>query len=277
MASPTEITASVRSIAVLLTCFNRREKTLNCLRRLEAQDLPAGHRLAIFLVDDGCTDGTGAAVRAEFPHVRVIQGSGSLYWAGGMRLAWAEAAKTQPDYFLLLNDDTEIVPEAVATLLSITGAPGARVIAVAAIADSDSGDINYGAYRDFKSVQKSVSGKENCDAFNANCALVTQRVFDSIGNLDPAFTHGLADFDYGLRAKKSGINVIQSELPLGSCQRNSKKGTWQDVSLSFTSRWKLIHRPTGLPPREWLKYCIRHTEWKWPIYFISPYLRMLIK
>jgi GT2 family glycosyltransferase len=277
MASPTEITATGLSIAVLLTCFNRREKTLSCLRRLAAQDLPAGHRLEIFLVDDGCTDGTGEAVRAEFPHVRVIQGTGSLYWAGGMRLAWAEAAKTQPDYFLLLNDDTEIVPEAIATLLAITGPPEARVIAVAPIADPASGKIIYGAYRHGSpDNQFSADPITQCGTFNANCTLIPKAVFEEIGALDKIFTHGLADLDYGLRAFERGIQITQAGGTLGFCSPNNPSNTWRDSSLPRMKRLRMSQSPLGSPVNEWFVYCRRHLGNKWLICFISPYIKIIL-
>ncbi len=49
-------------LAVVMTCHNRRETTLRCLRELEAQTLPAGWNMRTYLVDDGSTDGTSAAV-----------------------------------------------------------------------------------------------------------------------------------------------------------------------------------------------------------------------
>ena len=70
-------------IAVLITCFNRRETTLRCLRALYEQELPAGAMLRVVLTDDGSSDGTGDAVRTEFPGVVVLQGDGNQYWVGG--------------------------------------------------------------------------------------------------------------------------------------------------------------------------------------------------
>jgi GT2 family glycosyltransferase len=266
------------NIAVLLTCFNRREKTLACLNHLAGQQLPKDHQLQVYLVDDGCTDGTGDAVKREFPDTIVIQGTGSLYWAGGMRFAWAAAAKDQPDYFLLLNDDTEILPHAVATLLEITGPPEARVIAVAAIADPASGKVIYGAYRNgITGTLPDDDPKDHCHTFNANCTLVTSAVYREIGMLDAAYTHGMADHDYGYTASRAQINIVQSAQTLGTCSPNSKEGTWQDASLPRRRRWKLVCRPTGLLWRDWLTYCRRHLGWKWPIYFAGPYLKILLK
>ncbi|WP_333410708.1 hypothetical protein [Microcoleus sp. LAD1_D5] len=47
-------------IAVLLTCFNRKQKTLACLEALFNQTLPADTSLTTYLVDDASTDGIGS-------------------------------------------------------------------------------------------------------------------------------------------------------------------------------------------------------------------------
>ena len=59
-------------IAVLLTCFNRKDKTLSCLTSLYQALCIYNNKvedkveLSIYLTDDGCTDGTGDAVRDNF-------------------------------------------------------------------------------------------------------------------------------------------------------------------------------------------------------------------
>ena len=53
-------------IAVLMTCYNRREKTLACLDALQKTSVSSGDiQLSIYLTDDGCSDGTAEAVRAS--------------------------------------------------------------------------------------------------------------------------------------------------------------------------------------------------------------------
>ena len=73
-------------VAVLLTCFNRKELTLNCIEMLHKQQSD-DYRLDYYLVNDGCTDGTEKAVAINFSEVNIIKGDGSLLWSGGMRLA----------------------------------------------------------------------------------------------------------------------------------------------------------------------------------------------
>jgi GT2 family glycosyltransferase len=88
--------APLKKIAVIITVYNRREKTLECLRHLFAQD-NCGLQITVYLTDDGSTDGTGDEVRRLFPQVVVSRGNGSLFWTGGMNLSWELAMKSD-DY-----------------------------------------------------------------------------------------------------------------------------------------------------------------------------------
>lgn len=44
-------------LAVLMTCHNRRETTLKCLNTLYNQEGATNIDMAVYLVDDGSTDG----------------------------------------------------------------------------------------------------------------------------------------------------------------------------------------------------------------------------
>ena len=104
-------------VAVLLTCHNRKFQTLQCLESLFLQQrLNVDFRIEVFLVDDASTDGTAYETRIQYPEVNIIQGNGNLYWNRGMRLAWETAAsKNKYDYYLWLNDDTFLKPNAINT------------------------------------------------------------------------------------------------------------------------------------------------------------------
>lgn len=107
----------MKSIAVLLTVFNRKEKTLQCLGNLYKQLPIQGYSVDIYLTNDGCTDGTPEAIAQKFPEVEIIHSKGNLFWNRGMYTAWKEATKRKEyDYYLWLNDDTFIYPDSISRL-----------------------------------------------------------------------------------------------------------------------------------------------------------------
>ena len=107
------------NIAVLITCHNRKHKTVKCLQKLYSQNNIENIKLKVFLVDDGSSDGTGQTVKKLFPDITIIKGSGNLFWGGGMFLAWETALKDniEYNYFLWINDDTFLFEDAISTLL----------------------------------------------------------------------------------------------------------------------------------------------------------------
>lgn len=263
-------------IAALLTCFNRREKTLACLRRLHAQTLSDGVVIETVLVDDGSKDGTKEAVLKEFPSTTVLTGDGSLYWCGGMRVAWHQASQSDPDFYLLANDDTMLDPDAVASLLSIAPAPDRRIIAVASIRDPENGAPTYGGIRNPSGLVHPSGTPAACDTFNGNAVLIPRQVFREMGMLHHTYTHGMGDYDYGLNASRCGIAVIQTSGSIGTCPRNSDQDTWRDLTLPRAKRLALLLSPKGLPFKEWMTYNRRNSGWLWPMRTISPYVRVLL-
>jgi GT2 family glycosyltransferase len=271
------------SIAVLMACFNRRDTTLSCLGSLFRQELPGDILLEVFLVDDASTDGTSMSVKQNFPSVNVIESSGNLYWCGGMRLAWNAAMNKDFDYYLWLNDDTLLLPDALTTLLgSINAEMGKNNncgIIVGSTFNPATGALTYGGC--IQSKEKSFdftpvvpSGSiEPCDTFNGNCVLISSGAFRELGNLSPEFTHAMGDTDYGLRAKGKNIPMWVAPEYIGTCSNNPKE-PWMDNDLSLRKRIRNLNNPKGLPPKEWAILCKRHTGWRWPCNVMKVYLRV---
>jgi GT2 family glycosyltransferase len=274
-------------VAALLTCFNRRETTLAALRRLFQQRLPEQVELAVLLVDDGSTDGTGAAVRSEFPQVRLIEGNGSLYWNGGMRVAFGEALKEGFDYYFWLNDDALLEPDAIAQLIGThrrrAGDGHERSLIVGAFTDPDTGDLTYGGVvrcsqvhpLKFRLVPLSDE-PQLCDAANGNAVLIPASVARAAGNLEPGFRHAMGDFDYCLRAQKLGCAAWVAPGTAGTCRKNGVRNSWKDPQLSFGKRVRLIFNVKGLPFREYSLFARLHGGALWPVFCVLPYMRMFM-
>jgi GT2 family glycosyltransferase len=262
-------------IAVLMTCFNRRETTLAGLRSLVAQELPAGQRLQIILVDDGSIDGTSDAVRREFPQVEIIAGDGNLYWVGGMLVAWRAARPA--DFYFWLNDDVVLRPGAVRELFRIyVESADPRSIVVGATCDPDTKKTGTGGIRRRSWYNAHVMDPDGsiqmCDAINGNIVLVPRAAEEAIGSMDERYTHIFADADYGLRARQAGIPVLLAPQHLGECRLNSLKGTTFDTSLPLSVRWKKFFGPKGhRPPGEWWVFVRTHAPRPKVVYWLAPY------
>ena len=243
--------------AVLMTCHNRVETTLECLAHLSAA--AKGHDYDVYLNDDGSTDGTGARVAAAYPEVKIIQGSGSDYWCGGMRRAWSVAASSGVDCdgYLWLNDDTFLNAEAIKTLFSNPQLTGC--ILAGATSSPDGCRTTYaGRKRNGKLIEP--SGKfEEVYIFNGNFVWVPREVFSIVGNFPDYFTHALGDFDYGYRAQEKGVHVYQLPKYIGTCNDFKKPLPWTDPTVGFFTRVKNLYSPKGGPePSVFFRYNVEH-------------------
>lgn len=275
------------SVCILLTCFNRKEKTLACFAAVQANVLRANIELAAVVVDDGSTDGTAGALAEKYPWVRVERSTDNLYWCRGMHQAFEIAQKSSPDFYVWLNDDTMLQTDALARLIAteqelrLTG--GKPVVVVGSTIDENTGALTYGGSTRLSGIKRMRFARiqptevaQRCDAMNGNLVLVSKEASAVVGNLDPVFEHAMGDTDYALRANKLGVAVWAAPGIYGTCSNNAIVGTYMDSSLSFRRRWKLMMHRKGLPWRSWLVLTRRHAGPVWPLYFVWPYLSLIL-
>lgn len=266
-----------KKIAVLLTVFNRKQQTLSCLDKLFQQKIPNGYILKVFLTDDGSTDGTTDAIIKQFPEkVNIIQGNGNLYWNRGMWTAWNHAAKDGHfDYYLWLNDDTDLHNGAITTLLKTSDANNNKAIIIGATVDTITHKhLTYGGRTRTGSVAPCDGRNVEVDYFNGNIVLIPNAVYQVLGNLDYYFTHSKGDFDYGMRAKKYGIRMVQCGMVLGECNTHQTLDNWCNPNVPFLRRWQMLKRPNGMPPNETFHLNRKHKGLRSAIQaYITIYLR----
>lgn len=249
----------MKSIAVLLTVFNRKEKTLECLERLYRLLPMDGYQVEVYLTDDGCTDGTPEAVAEKFPQVNVIHGEGDLFWNRGMWTAWDTAAKAKDyDFYLWLNDDTFVYDNMLKVLTEAAKGTNEEAIIVGATESSDHSVITYGGRLKNGSIPNPDGNLVKVDYFNGNIVLIPRAAYKVLGNLDHYFTHSKGDFDYGMRAKKAGFAMYQCGMVLGECDEHPTLDKWCNPEVPLAQRWEMLNRPNGMPPKETFHLEKRH-------------------
>jgi GT2 family glycosyltransferase len=190
-----------------------------------------------------------------------------------------------PDFLLWLNDDVELDPSALRELLmthELLAEEKGSGIVVGALRDPVTKAITYSGVRRmdrhplrYRVVQP--NGRLNdADTFHGNVVLVPRAVFEVVGGIDGGFAHAAADFDYGLRARKSGFPIVVAPAVVGTCRRGGPEDTYSDVALSALRRWRLIFTRKGLPPRSHARYLRRHGGRAWALWWVRPYLKLAL-
>ncbi|MFT3752805.1 MAG: glycosyltransferase family 2 protein [Paludibacter sp.] len=279
----------MEKIAILLTCYNRKDKTINCLRSLYKALEPHHGEMEfdVFLVDDGCTDGTSEAVAKDFPQVNIIQGSGELFWSGGMRLAWQTAINSGVgfDFYLLLNDDVILAYNFLKGILDTHkyclehyNQSGIYVSSTSDLVDTK---LSYGGtlithkgikIKSVKIVPGSVPAP--CSMANANILMVSSNVVKTIGILDEKYTHQFGDYDYTLAASTRNIPVLVCPGIGGICG-NDHGNSWLPGNSALKDRIKYLYSPLGLAYKEQTYYLKKNFKFQFPYYFSMLWLKTL--
>ncbi len=273
--------AAPRRVAAIVACHNRKPLTLRLLRALQAQH--GVFDLSVVLFDDGSTDGTGDAVRAQFPEVEILRGTGDAFWNGGMYRAWQQALALKPEAYLWLNDDVALDGDALVRLrdawaaAEAAGPDGALVLAGAT--RSAAGEVTYGGLRRERSPLAlrfvrvpPAAAPVRVDTLNGNIVLVSAGAAARVGILDPGFFHMDGDVDYGLRATRAGVPVLLLPGTLGICEANPPADL---ARMPLAARWRHIFRsPRGIHPASWWRLTRRHSGIWLPLHFLLPYRKL---
>ena len=278
-------------IVTLATCHNRREKTLSALNDLYAQELPEWVNVEHVLVEDGSTDGTAAAVAERFPDVEIVPGAGKLFWAGGMRYGWEQAVRGKMfDYLLVYNDDVRLETSALQRLLKtseeyVADGGVAEHVVVGAFRSSTCEETTYsGVVRSsrwhplrFRKVDPLEKNYQIVDTVNMNSCLITKKALALVGFLSSFYNHGGADYEYGLKLRKSGGSIILAPGYSGICDRNYEQDNFISNSSSLKEAYYKLLSTKNQPFKQRLSYFKRHGGRMWVIYFWAPYLTMPVK
>lgn len=276
----------MKKITVIFTCFNRKEKTIACIKSLVEQNAVLDFDFVV--VDDNSSDGTAEQLedmQKEGIKITILHGDGNLYWAGGMRKGIAYAKEhTDAEYVLLVNDDVEFFPGAIEKMLedmaSIKAQSGKTVALVGPMCD-EAGNFSYGGIRYRKGIHyeevRPEDEERSCDSFNMNCLLLERGTFLEVPNFDTHYVHSLADFDYGLEMKRRGIPMAVTDYYVGKCPDNDPKGGWTDCSLSRRERFRKKESVKGAPFAPWFYFLKKNFGvGQALLHGFTPYIRILL-
>lgn len=266
-------------VAILMTVFNRILITDLSLRNLYKQiRIIDSIDFQVFITDGGSNDGTFELISQKYPQAHLYKMQGA-YWNTGMWNSWTKALESNFDFYLWLNDDVELFER---TMFQISTMLNEKIvfenqILVGSTREPNTNFHSYGPLRikhGYSPLNFEINNSNDADSvtFNGNFVLVPHSVVKLIGILDVRFSHSFGDIDYGLRASKCGIQIVNLPFSVGSCSKNLVWANLQNGSSPRLSLSYILQHPKGIPYKEWFLFTKTHGGKVWYLRFFWRYI-----
>lgn len=228
-------------VEIVTPVHNRKQITLRCLRslaKLNTKDLD----VHVVIVDDGSTDGTGDAIRNEFPEVEIVQGSGDLWFTEGTNVGVRAALRHHPDHVLMINDDAVFDADflkfmvetaqqnsraIVGSLLLLWDEPH-KLFQVAPVWETLSGGWRHWYSQ---TVWTIPDRPWEVDLIVGNCVLVPAEAFLETGLMDSKRYPNFGDAEFTPRLKRLGWQLLIDPRARVFCQPNTPPPRIRNMSL----------------------------------------------
>ncbi|HBY93544.1 MAG TPA: glycosyltransferase family 2 protein [Chloroflexi bacterium] len=281
------VMANPVDLAIIIVNYRTRELLRDCLRSIDASE--GNFTVRVCVVDNASGDGSVAMVRAEFPHVRVIEQAHNPGYAAannrGLRhfgFGDGQAAPDAPRFVLLLNPDTLLPPEALARMLAFmeahlqAGAAGCKLV-------REDGSLDRACRRSFPSPEVSFYrltglsslfprsprfGRYNLSYLDENVTtpvdavvgafmLVRREAAVAAGLLDETFFMYGEDLDWAFRIKQAGWQIwYYPEVVVLHYKGQSSRQRSTSSILAFYDAMRRFHtkhyKQQTAPPINWL-------------------------
>ena len=199
-------------VAIVTSTYNQAELLKICLLTLKKNTDYKNYR--VYIVDDSGKGTVGKEIRGVFPWVDVTINNKNLGFSKTNNIGIKRALKEyNPDYVLLLNDDTEIIQGNWLKKIVEVGEEDKKIgILGCKIIYPDGTLQNIGGYIRKWEIVKELKDKKDIfevDHVMGAFLMIKKEVIKKIGILDEIYSpYLLEDTDYCLRTKKNGFKVV---------------------------------------------------------------------
>lgn len=208
--------------SIIIVSYGQRELTEQCLRSLQRC---LGDRLGVdwelVLVDNGSPDDSAELLRSWSDRATVLLLEENRNFAGGCN---AGAAAARGQVLVFLNNDTEVTPGALETIVEQTLEPGVAIAGcrllfprgtiqhagVAFLRGTALGGAAMGQhiFHDQDQDLAMARGVYELDCVTAACMAVRATTFREVEGFDEGFKNGIEDVDLCLRVRLTGERIV---------------------------------------------------------------------
>lgn len=254
------------SVTVIILNWNGWEDTIECLQSVLKIDYSNFH---VLVVDNGSSDESVQQIRQAFPDVELLETRKNLGYAGGNNAGIIHALKHNPEFILLLNNDTVIDPNILTAFTSAAalcpqgGMFGAKsyyyskptlIWSLGGKWDTSISEL-VSLHQGLEDSETSFDRPFEVD-YVLGCALLCRvEMIKKIGVMEEAFFLNFEEMDWCYRARKAGY--LSYSVP--------DARLWHKVGVSFG----------GAESPLW-KYFMTRNELLWASRHLSPRARLRV-
>jgi len=225
-------------LTIIIVSWNVRDLLRRCLQSIASRAQPRPHEGAweleqrsveVIVVDNASTDGSSEMVRAEFPGVRLVANDTNRGFTAANNQG---LGRSQGQYLLLLNPDTEIQADALEVMLDTMDAhpevgglgprilypdgspqPSRRRFPTLATALVESTVVqewwtDNRILRHYYMADSPEEGLQPADWVIGACLLVRREAYQQVGGLDEGFFMYSEELDWCRRLKNAGWEIL---------------------------------------------------------------------
>lgn len=278
-------------ISILIVNFNARELVLACLKSV--YETTRRHSFEIIVIDNHSTDGSAVEIRARFPQAILIENTENVGFA---RANNQGIAQSRGRYFLLLNPDSVVLPDAIDVLVDFMDREPEVGIAGPTLLDAQG--TTRRSFRAFPSPRdeflqsvfldrlasffvwdiallhaKKQRIGHSVDWITGACLIIRRQMTDRVGVFDPNYFLYYEEVDLCLRAKKDGwrVQLVPEALVVHYGGRSTSRYLTFSLVASFKSRYYYFRKHSSPEQyhtvRSWIRLGLRNRYIIWT--FIS--------
>ena len=247
-------------VSIVIVNWNTSELLRNCLASIS--ETVTDLEYEVFVVDNASSDDSVAMVREQFPSVKVIANDKNLGFAAANNLALKQM---RGHYALLLNSDTVLTDNAIATLLGfMEGNSDVGMCCGQLLNEDDSRQNSTASFpsvsilpllfnesilrvlfpRKFPSKNQIHTEPSDVDSCIGACLMVRKAAMDKEGLLDEAFFFYFEETDWAFRFKKAGWRI--SLVPAARIYH------LQGKSVGYSAKARMMfHRSRAIYFKKW--------------------------
>jgi glycosyltransferase involved in cell wall biosynthesis len=240
-------------VGIIIPVYNRLNTTKSCIERLEKLT----KSFVLYVVDDNSTDGTSQML-SQFSQVKVINGTGDLWWSGTINLGMKQCLEDGCDVFIWLNDDCLISNEHLINLATISVHNPNAIFTPSYICSYYPNVTKHAGIIKSSPQQLAETLVIPLVHCAGQCVAFGKNIFKTLGTIDTQLFPHYGDAIYTMIASKSGFPVYEVpslQAKINFCcfrrippqnqiliSKNPSNFSLRDLLSSKRSTYNLVHR-----------------------------------